>query len=232
LLHNKLKEFLDLEHGNHSVFDYTSHFNILAQYGSYHVNTNEKKANMYRERLTIHLQERMGQFTSLSYKELASAAIDEDKLMKVVAKSYEKKRKRMMLGSYISGGSSGAPPSTAWYIPQLGISCTDHNSSRIGAIAHNTKSGSSSHNSSNNNNNSSSTMLPLHLHSRLQSGHNNSLPPVAFCATTVERWDTSPVIASCPSKAIHRELRHPWSINRRANREVLHNGLATPTTPT
>jgi hypothetical protein len=33
LLHSKLKEFLDLEQGNHSVFDYTRQFNTLAQYG-------------------------------------------------------------------------------------------------------------------------------------------------------------------------------------------------------
>jgi hypothetical protein len=76
LLHSKLKEFLNLEQGNHSVFDYTRQFNTLAQHGSYHIDTDEKKANMYRARLTIHLQERLIQFTSLSYNELTSAAID------------------------------------------------------------------------------------------------------------------------------------------------------------
>jgi hypothetical protein len=45
LLCTKLKEFLDLEQGNRSVFDYTRQFNTLAQYGSYHVDTYEKKAN-------------------------------------------------------------------------------------------------------------------------------------------------------------------------------------------
>jgi hypothetical protein len=34
LLCSKLKEFLDLEQGNHSVFDYTRQFNTLAQYGT------------------------------------------------------------------------------------------------------------------------------------------------------------------------------------------------------
>jgi hypothetical protein len=46
LLHTKLKEFLDLKQGNHSVFDYMRQFNTLAQYGSYHVSTDEKKANL------------------------------------------------------------------------------------------------------------------------------------------------------------------------------------------
>jgi hypothetical protein len=53
LLHSKLKEFLDLEHGNHSVLNYTRLFNTLAQYRSYHIDTDEKKANLYHVGLTI-----------------------------------------------------------------------------------------------------------------------------------------------------------------------------------
>jgi hypothetical protein len=60
LLCSKLKVFLDIEQGNHSVFDYTRQFNTLAQHGSYHVDTAVKKANLYCEGLTIHLQERLG----------------------------------------------------------------------------------------------------------------------------------------------------------------------------
>jgi hypothetical protein len=110
LLHTKLKEFLDLEQGNYSVFDYTRQFNSLTQYRSYHIDTDEKKANLYRAGLTIHLQERLGLFNSPSYNELVSAAIDQERLMKAVAEADEKKRKRMMPGSSTSGGSSGAPP--------------------------------------------------------------------------------------------------------------------------
>jgi hypothetical protein len=75
---------LNLEKGNHSVFDYTRKFNTLAQYGSYHVDTDEKKANLYREGLTVHLQEHLGLTPNLSYNELASAAIDQERLMKAV----------------------------------------------------------------------------------------------------------------------------------------------------
>jgi hypothetical protein len=64
LLHTKLKESLDLKHGNHSVFDYMRQFNTLAQYGSYHIDTNEKKTNLYGAGLTIHLQEHLRQFAS------------------------------------------------------------------------------------------------------------------------------------------------------------------------
>jgi hypothetical protein len=110
LLHTKLKELLDLEQGNHSVFDYTRQFNTLSQYGSYHIDTDEKKANLYHVGLTIHLQERPVQFASLSYNELASATIDQERMMKAIAKADEKRRKRMMPRSAGSGSSCGAPP--------------------------------------------------------------------------------------------------------------------------
>jgi hypothetical protein len=141
---------------------------------------------MYREGLTIHLQECLGQFTSLSYNELVSATIDQERLMKAITEVNEKKRKR-------NNGSSS----------------------------------SSSYNNSNN----SSTMLLLHCCSSLQSGHHSRFPPATFRATTMQRWDTSLSSTSCPSKATHHELRHPWSINKGAKRGVLHNGLAAPTTP-
>jgi hypothetical protein len=104
-----LKEFLDLEQGNHSVFDYTRRFNTLAQYGSYHIDMDEKKANLYRAGLTIHLQERLV-YRSLSYNEWASAATDQERMMKAVAEADEKKRKKMMPGSAGSGSSSSASP--------------------------------------------------------------------------------------------------------------------------
>jgi hypothetical protein len=85
-------------------------FNTLAQYESYHVNTDEKKANLYCVGLTIHLQERLVHLSSLSYNELASETIDQERVMKVVAEADEKKRKRMMPGFAGSGSSSGAPP--------------------------------------------------------------------------------------------------------------------------
>jgi hypothetical protein len=76
LLRSKLKDFPDLEKGNHSVFNYTRQFNTLAQYGTYHIDTDENNANLYRLGLTIHLQECLVHLSSLSYNELASAAID------------------------------------------------------------------------------------------------------------------------------------------------------------
>jgi hypothetical protein len=85
-------------------------FNTLTKYGTYHIDIDEKKANLYCVVLTIHLQEQLVHLSSLSYNELASAAIDQERMMKAVAEANEKKRKRMMSGSAGSGSSSGVPP--------------------------------------------------------------------------------------------------------------------------
>jgi hypothetical protein len=105
-----LKEFLDLEQGNHTMFEYTRQFNTLAQYGSYHIDTDEKKANLFHEGLTIQLQGHLVQSPNMSYNDLASAAIDQEKTMKAVTKAEGKKRKRTTPRSSGSGGSGGAPP--------------------------------------------------------------------------------------------------------------------------
>jgi hypothetical protein len=104
-------------------------------------------------------------------------------------------------------------PSTAWYIPHLRVSCADRNSSKTGAMAHNSNRG----NSSSNNN---STVLLCHQCSRMPSGHHSSFPPVTSPTTTVERWGTLLESAASPSKATHHELRHPWSISRGAIRRT------------
>jgi hypothetical protein len=52
-MHRKLAEFLDLHQGNHSVYEYIQEFNNLAQYGSHHVDTNAKKAELFHKRFTI-----------------------------------------------------------------------------------------------------------------------------------------------------------------------------------
>jgi hypothetical protein len=118
-------------------------------------------------------------------------------------------------------------PSTACCIPHLGVSCVNHNSSRIGAIAHNSNRGNFSSNSSNNH----STVLLPHRHNRMPPGlHSNSLP-VTFYASTVGRWATLLENAASPSKATHHELQHPWSTSKGAIIMVLHHVLVVPSTP-
>jgi 4-diphosphocytidyl-2C-methyl-D-erythritol kinase len=124
LLRSKLKEFLDLEQGNHTAFDYTRQFNTHAQYGSYHIDRVEKKANLYRAGLAIQLQDRLVQSPNLSYNDLASVTIHQERMMKDVTKAEEKKRKRMMPGSSGTGGCDSAPPKYCMiYTPPSGQLC-------------------------------------------------------------------------------------------------------------
>jgi hypothetical protein len=108
-MRRKLAEFLDLCQGNHSVCEYIQEFNNLTQYGSHHVDTDAKKAELFRKGPTIYLQDHLILSKNLSYNELASAAIDQEDTMKAYEAVEEKKRKRTVSGP--SGGSSnGAPP--------------------------------------------------------------------------------------------------------------------------
>jgi hypothetical protein len=52
-MHCKLAEFLDLHQENRSIYEYIQEFNNLAQYGSHHVDTDAKKAELFRKGLTI-----------------------------------------------------------------------------------------------------------------------------------------------------------------------------------
>jgi hypothetical protein len=52
-MRRKLAEFLDLQHGNHSVYEYIQEFNNLTQYESHHVDTDANKAELFHKGLTI-----------------------------------------------------------------------------------------------------------------------------------------------------------------------------------
>jgi hypothetical protein len=109
LLCTKLKELLDLEQGNHTVYDYTRQFNTLAQCGSYHVDTDETKANHFRNGLSIQLQDRLFNPPTCPTVTWRVLPFIKERTMKAVAEAEEKKRKRIMPRSSESGGSSGAP---------------------------------------------------------------------------------------------------------------------------
>jgi hypothetical protein len=114
--------------------------------------------------------------------------------------------------------------SITWCIPHLGVSYVDHTSSRIRAIAHNSNHGNSNSKSHSSNNNSSSTVPLLHRCSRLPSGHHSCFPPATFHASTAGRWATLLENVACLSKATHRKLPCPWSINRGTTVEEIRTG--------
>jgi hypothetical protein len=107
-MHRKLAEFLDPQQGNCSVYEYIQEFNNLAQYGSHQVDTDVKKAYLFRKGLTIELQDHLILSQNLSYNELASNAIDQEGTIKPCEAAEEKKRKRAVSGP--SGGSSSGAP--------------------------------------------------------------------------------------------------------------------------
>jgi hypothetical protein len=72
------------------------------------VDTDAKKAELFRKGLTIQLQDRLILSQNLSYNELASPAIDQEGTMKACEAAKEKKRKWAVSGP--SGGSSSGAP--------------------------------------------------------------------------------------------------------------------------
>jgi hypothetical protein len=54
-MRHKLADFLDLHQGNCSVYEYIQKFNNLAHYRIHHVDTDAKKAELFRKGLTIQL---------------------------------------------------------------------------------------------------------------------------------------------------------------------------------
>jgi hypothetical protein len=49
LMTHKLQEFLHLQQGSSSVYEYSKKFNHLSQYDSYHADTDEKKKSLFRQ---------------------------------------------------------------------------------------------------------------------------------------------------------------------------------------
>jgi hypothetical protein len=127
-----------LHQGICSVYEYIQEFNNLAQYGIHHVDTDAKKAELFRKGLTIQLQDRLILSQNLSYNELASAAIDQEGTMKAYEAAEEKKRKRVVSGPS-GGGSSSAPLNYRMIYSRAAL----HRCS--GAIAHSSSSTTALH---------------------------------------------------------------------------------------
>jgi hypothetical protein len=74
-MHHNLQEFLDLQQGTDNVYEYNRKFNYLAQYGTHHVNTDEKKVELFRSGLSLLLQDRLVWFQDMSFNTLVSVVI-------------------------------------------------------------------------------------------------------------------------------------------------------------
>jgi hypothetical protein len=57
------------------VYEYIRKFNYLAQYGTHHVDTDGKKAALFRRGLSLLIQDRLIRFQDMTFNTLVSAAI-------------------------------------------------------------------------------------------------------------------------------------------------------------
>jgi hypothetical protein len=90
LMVRKMKELLALKQGDDTVYQYAQKFNSLCQYGEYHVDTDAKKIEQFRDGPRSELYERLNLLEPNSYHELVNKAISQEDAMMKVQK--EKKR--------------------------------------------------------------------------------------------------------------------------------------------
>jgi hypothetical protein len=57
-MRRNLWEFLDLQQGTDSVYEYIKKFNYLAQYGTHHVDMDDKQTELFKKELSLPLQDR------------------------------------------------------------------------------------------------------------------------------------------------------------------------------
>jgi hypothetical protein len=105
----KLQEFLHLQQGTDSVNEYIRKFNYLQQYGGYHVDIDEKKAELFRNGLSLQLQDRLVLHHDLSFDALVSVVIEQEGLYQAVLAEEEKMRKGALSGPS-EDSTKGAPP--------------------------------------------------------------------------------------------------------------------------
>jgi CRISPR/Cas system Type II protein with McrA/HNH and RuvC-like nuclease domain len=108
IMHHNLREFLDLQQGTDDVYEYTRKFNYLAQYDTHHVDTDEKKEELFRRGLSLLLQDRLVQFCDLSFNTLMCAAIAQDGTYRALLADEEEKRK-WDLSEPADDSTEGAP---------------------------------------------------------------------------------------------------------------------------
>jgi hypothetical protein len=108
-MRSNLREFLDLQQGTDSVHEYNEKFNYLAQNSTYHVDTDENKAELFRRGLSLPLLDRLVWFQDMSVNTLVSAMIDQDGIYKALLVEEDEKRKRVVSGPS-DDSTEGVPP--------------------------------------------------------------------------------------------------------------------------
>jgi hypothetical protein len=108
-MHHNLWEFLDLYQGINNVYECIRKFNYLAQYDTHHVDTNEKKVELFKRGLILPLQDHLVQFQDMSFNALVIVVIAQDGTYRALLAKEEEKRKRDLLEP-LEDSTVGAPP--------------------------------------------------------------------------------------------------------------------------
>jgi hypothetical protein len=98
----KLQELLDLKQGSGDVYGYWKKFNHLLQYGSYHVDTDEKKKACFRMGLSSKLCKCLTLLKNCTCNELVCAVIE----LEDAIHDLQEEKKKWAAGS----SSCTAPP--------------------------------------------------------------------------------------------------------------------------
>jgi hypothetical protein len=122
IMRRKLWEFLDLQQGTSSVYEYIKKFNYLAQYGTHHVDTDDKKAELFRRGLSLPPQDRLVRLRGVSFNAFVSAVVEQEGTYIALLVEEEKMRKRASLRP-LEDSIRGAPPKYRLvYTPSVGKS--------------------------------------------------------------------------------------------------------------
>ena len=111
LMRRKMAEFLALKQGSQTILQYAQTFNQLAQYGGYHVDTDEKKQDCFRRGLNTKFQDKLALTTCDNFTELVNKAIIQEDA--TLAHKADKKREAPV------ESSSNAPQ--RYKLVQIGI---------------------------------------------------------------------------------------------------------------
>jgi hypothetical protein len=106
-MHRNLREFLDLQQGTDDVYEYIRKFNYLAQYGTHHVDIDEK-AKLFRKKTEPSSSGPLVQFHDMSFNALVSVVIVQDSTYQPLLAEEEEKRKRD-LSEPTDDSTEGAP---------------------------------------------------------------------------------------------------------------------------
>jgi hypothetical protein len=122
IMHRKLWEFLDLQQGTDSVDECIEKFNYLAQYGTHHVATDDKKAKLFRKGLSPPLYDRLVQLRGVSFNTLVSAAIVQEGTYIALLVEEEKMRNRASSRPLEESPGGAALKYSLVYTPSVGKS--------------------------------------------------------------------------------------------------------------